>query len=500
MSKDNGVLLVHDADRKGVFFERCLRRVFVVDKLTKRETAMHELRRFVVQIGSIALCLVAFTVGGQTAMAAEEQGAGEAAGAGRLSRETETPPAVICGGCVSPTYTSQGKGSITPYGRIELDAIYSNRNTNPLDPGQFNGYATAAGKSSNSSATFNPRYSVFGLRADRTDGKHVLTGVVETDFYSQTDNAGNISPRLRLAYARYSPNNNKTSITAGMDWTPVMGLHPNLIDFSIMGYNGNLWQRLPQVTVRHQFSEHFDGLITAFRFERGLSAIQPQTQRRTFDGFGVGGIPPNGCANGFACSENAFNDPVQMPYFGTRFGYNGTGNMQGFTIALNGAYRYYRSAPTGNVLSIPSGQNINSFLVGAELVVPITKRLKFSGELAYGQALGVEFFRYGQDRNIGTGSEVRTLVGWGELDYAHDRDTTFIAGYGFDNPSNSDLQGTVAVPDQQYLLNHRSYLTAVRHIWGDLFLSFEWNHLMTKWTTGESFAGDNFMISTWYNF
>ncbi len=55
-------------------------------------------------------------------------------------------------------------------------------------------------------------------------------------------------------------------------------------------------------------------------------------------------------------------------------------------------------------------------------------------------------------------------------------------------------------PITQYLLNHRSYLTAVRHIWGDLFLSFEWNHLMTKWTTGESFAGDNFMISTWYNF
>ncbi len=72
--------------------------------------------------------------------------------------------------------------------------------------------------------------------------------------------------------------------------------------------------------------------------------------------------------------------------------------------------------------------------------MPITKQLKFSAELAYGQALGVEFFRYGQDRNLGTGSEVRTLVGWGELDYAHDRDTTFIAGYGFDNPSNSDCK------------------------------------------------------------
>lgn len=128
--------------------------------------------------------------------------------------DAEDIPKVICGGCVSPMFTLQGKGSIPPYGRIELDAIYSNRNTNPLDPGQFNGYATAAGKSSNASSTFNPRYSVFGVRGDRTEGTHVLTGVVETDFYSQTDNAGNISPRLRLAYAKYSPNN-KTSITAG---------------------------------------------------------------------------------------------------------------------------------------------------------------------------------------------------------------------------------------------------------------------------------------------
>jgi hypothetical protein len=138
--------------------------------------------------------------------------------------------------------------------------------------------------------------------------------------------------------------------------------------------------------------------------------------------------------------------------------------------------------------------------VGAELVIPITRQLKFSGELAYGQALGVEFFRFGQDRNWGTGKPIRTVVGWGELDYASDRDTTFIAGYGFDNPLGSDLQGTTAGADSQYNLNHRTYLTAVRHIWGDLFLSFEWNHLMTKWSTGESFSGDNFMISTWYNF
>jgi hypothetical protein len=430
---------------------------------------------------------------------AEDQTAVEAVGSGRLSRETETTPAVICGGCVTPTFTGEGKGSIVPYGRIELDAIYSTRNTNPLDPGQFNGYATAAGKSSNASSTLNPRYSVFGLRADRMDGKHVLTGVVEADFYSQTDNAGNISPRLRLANVKYSPNNSRTTITAGMDWTPIMASHPNLIDFSIMGYNGNLWQRLPQITLKHQFTDNVNGLLTVMRFERGLSAIQPQTQRRPFQGGGAGTVAPGSCGgNGFACSENAFNDPVQMPYVGTRFAYMGTGRRQGLMVAVNAAFRHYRSAPTAG--GIPSGQDINSYLVGAEFAVPLTARLKFTGEIAYGQALGVEFFRFGQDRNLGTGKAIRTLVGWGELDYAYDRCHTFIAGYGFDNPLNSDLRGTTAGPDAQYLLNHRTYLTAIRHIWGDLYASFEWNHLMTEWSTGERFHGDNFMISTWYNF
>ena len=140
-------------------------------------------------LGVIVMMIVAAT----TPVGAEEQSAGEAAGAGRLSREVEPSPVVICGGCVTPTFTGEGSG------RIELDAIYSNRNTNPLDPGQFNGYATTACKSSNASSTPNPRFSVFGLRADRTDGKHTLTGVVEADFYySQTDNTGSLSPRLRL--------------------------------------------------------------------------------------------------------------------------------------------------------------------------------------------------------------------------------------------------------------------------------------------------------------
>ena len=80
----------------------------------------------------------------------------------------------------------------------------------------------------------------------------------------------------------------------------------------------------------------------------------------------------------------------------------------------------------------------------------------------------------------------------GRIGLRPDRDTTFIAGYGFDNPLNSDLAVyglALRLPTRNICSTTALYLTAVRHIWGDLFLSFEWNHLMTKWTTGEQFRG-----------
>ena len=288
---------------------------------------------------------------------AAEQSAEEAAGAGQLLRKEESPPAVICGGCVSATHTSEGKGSITPYGRIELDAIYSNRNTNPLDPGQFNGYATAAGKGSNATSTLNPRL-IFSAYAGIGPTARIADRRRQSGFTGQTDNAGNISPRLRLANVKYSPNSNKTVSPPVWTGRRLWDCIRDLIDFSIMGYNGNLWQRLPQVTVKHQFSENFDGLITASRFERGLSAIGPQQQGRPQAAGAVPSVP--------------FQDPVQMPYFGTRFGYTGTGNMQGFVAAFNMAYRYYRSAPpfSPTVTQTPGGRDINSYVIGGELGRP----------------------------------------------------------------------------------------------------------------------------------
>jgi hypothetical protein len=425
----------------------------------------------------------------------------EQEGAGRLIRkEGEEPYSHLCAGCLAPMFSEGAKGSITPYGRVELDAIYSTRNNNPLDPGQFSGYATAAGTSANGSTTLNPRYSVFGIRADRSDGKHTLTGVVEIDFYGQTDNAGNLPPRLRLANASYRYAHSQTSsstLTVGQDWTPVMSLHPDLIDFSIMGYNGNLWQRLPQITLRHKFNDNVEGLVTVMRFERGLSAIQPNQQSQPAVGSTCG-------APSFGNASCVFNDPVKHPYYGTRMAWMGTGNLQGVMVAANGAYRYYRSAPIPGNATFQSGQDINSYVVGGEVAIPLGRQIKFSGEIGYGQALGVEWFRYNQELNLVRGNPVRTFVGWGQLSYAPRKDWTFLAGYGWDNPRNGDLAGQSAIQgtgsNVQYLLNHRTYLTAVKQVWSDFYSGFEWNHMMTEWVGGDHNQGNNYMLSFWYNF
>jgi len=373
----------------------------------------------------------------------------------------------------------EGKFTVSPYGRVELDAIISSRNTNPLDPTQFNGYSTAAGKSNASSSTFNPRFSVIGVRADRSSADRNLSGMVEVDFFGETDTGNNPLPRLRLANIHYRAGANEIAI--GQDWTPVMALHPDLVDFSIAGYTGNLWQRIPQITFTHKFTDNISGLVTLLRFERGLSGQKVAT-------------------SGSGASEAAFGDPERQPYYGARLAYTGTGRAEGVLVALSTAYRYYRSgASTANGLAVPSGRSINSYLVGSELVVPLGP-VKFSGELAYGSALGAEWFRFGQERNLGTGKAIRTLVGWGQLNYSPVKDYTVLAGYGFDNPVDSDLKGTTALVDQQYLLNQRSWLTLIHPLWENFNLALEWNHLMTSWSTGEKFHGNNYMLTTWFNF
>ncbi len=352
--------------------------------------------------------------------------------------------------------------SVKLYGRVELDTLYSSRETNPLDPRQFNGYSTAAGPLNPSSATFNPRFTVVGLEASTHSGSQTLNAKIETDFYS-TDSANDITPRLRLAYVEYSRGNTKA--TFGMDWLPVAQLLPDLLDFSIMGYTGNVWQRIPQLTLRQKFGQHWEVLGTAFRFERGFT-LQPAP-----------------------FVSNPFTDPVKTPYIGTRVAYQNWGANKAGMFAISGAYRQF-SYPTTH-------QTIASDLIAAELVVPVTSKLKWNSKIAHGQALGDEFFRFGQSLN-GT-IPIKTTTGWTELAYSATKRLTFASGYGLDNPLGKDLAG-ISNNSENYHRNARFFGDTVFDLYHGVSVGLEVNYLHTNWTDGSKYTAYQPMASFFYSF
>lgn len=383
--------------------------------------------------------------------------------ASSLNAATQEVPAKTDVAIKAPESTPLiGKPAVKVYGRVELDAIYSSRETNPLDPRQFNGYSTAAGPIGNSSSTFNPRFTVIGLEATSKGEQHSLDAKIETDFYS-TDSANDITPRLRLAYVSYAYKN--TQATFGMDWLPVASLLPDLLDFSIMGYTGNVWQRLPQLTVRQKFDRHWEVLGTAFRAERGFT-LQPAPY-----------------------VSNPFTDPVKMPYLGTRVAYQNWGRSGAGMVAVSGAYRQFHDPATQ--------QRVASDLLAAELVVPVLPRLKWNSKVAHGQALGDEFFRFGQALNGDTA--IKTTTGWTELAYTATKRLTFASGFGLDNPLGKDLIG-ISNNDANYHRNARWFGDGVFDLGQNISVGLELNYLHTNWTDGSRFSAYQPMASFFYTF
>lgn len=362
----------------------------------------------------------------------------------------------------APSDADAPKFTIKPYGRVELDLTYSSRGTNPLDPRQFNGYATAAGPENTSSATFNPRFSVLGLTGGMTKGPNQVDATVEVDFYS-TDSANLITPRLRLAFMQYKRKN--TKVTLGMDWLPVVALLPDTMDFSIMGYGGNLWQRLPQVTVRQALTSHWELLGTAFRFERGFT-LQPAPY-----------------------VHDPFTDPVKMPFVGTRLAYQNWGAGKSGLVAVSGAYRQFNYPATG--------RTVKSDVIGAEVVVPVNDRLKWESKITHGQGLGDEFFRFGQAFN--GDRAIRTTAWWTELAFAPTRRAAFAAGWGDDDPVNHDLQG-ISNNNLNYSRNERFFGNVVVPLVENFKFSFEVSYLHTDWTNGDRFSGVQPMASFFFTF
>ncbi len=357
-----------------------------------------------------------------------------------------------------PSVTSQF--GIHFYGKIKTDFIHD---TNTLGSDELITFIPqfADGESQTS---FTARETRLGLSIGGPRvGDWSVSGRFESDFYGSAQSGGSGSLRIRLAYAELA--NGPTSIRVGQDWIPVASMNPSTTNFTIMGYAGNLWNRVPQVTVRQQFDERFSGLISVYRY-------------RDADD-----------------TENFCDTDLEMPWIGGKLGYipyRTDGGAAAF-IGFSGAWR------KGDV----NGISVNPTLLAVEFNFP-SDRVDLKGEIYWGNGLGPEYLHKGGAFNT-VGYEIETHGGFVQLGLQAAEQTRFHIGYGLDNPRDEDVlkcgpaNPNYPIADNFYRRNSYLFGNITRQIGPGLSTIMEGTWVDTDWSTGghDGFRLQGSMIYVW---
>ncbi len=323
------------------------------------------------------------------------------------------------------------------YGKIKIDFNY--------DTAQFVKYNDFVGAVANrqnhldyknDSTNFNPRDTRFGFWASHKEGDWFVKGRVEIDFYGD-NNGNNLIPRMRLSYVDLTKLSTKTSILVGQDWIPVARLNPSTLDFGILTAAGNLWWRVPQITVRQKIMNNFELLVSVMKHRR---------------------------------TDTARED--RMPWFLTRVSYTGGFIGAGNMIALGAGYRHASYATD-------SSDNVDRYLIAGEWKFNLLdKKLTFKGEAWYGKGIGECFLRYDLDITP-TGDAAEAYGGWADLTYKFAPKWSATVGVGFDNPTDSDMPNSASMNDRQFTKNTQYFANVWYNITKPLKVGFEIIHIET---------------------
>lgn len=344
------------------------------------------------------------------------------------------------------------KSSIKIYGKVKLDAIYDTHN---MGKDQFITYLPKGAREDR--ATFNMKDTRLGFIIDgpEVDGWKV-TGRIESDFYGKGGD-DNGAFRIRLSYINLN-NGQGTNVRIGQDYIPIASQMASTLDFLSMGASGNLWDRVPQITV----TQTFDG------------------------GFGILGT---------AWKSSATTDGVdmRMPWVGAKAFYKGDlfGTGKPLYLALGGAYRQ-GSAEVGGVKD-----DVNDYLVAFEWNVPFNLffPMGIKGEAYYGQGLTSRDFLVFTPPHYKDGSDVEELEtkgGFVQLSMKPFEKVSFNLGAGMNDPDNDGADKAGA-----YEKNWRAFGNVLYKFAPGVTFGLEIDHQETLYDDGVE-HGNRLMASAIY--
>lgn len=299
------------------------------------------------------------------------------------------------------------------YGFLRLDAYYDTaRADNVYIPAKVN---AEGAKHNDNEFALDPRLTRLGVDVLPGEvGGSLVSGKIEVDFASFIAGVSESrdTPRMRLAYVDVA--HDDYALRFGQDWDVISPLYP-AVNHELLQWNaGNLGDRRPQIQGRYTPKDSsfelkgclgLNGAITNQDLDGGTGS-----QRDGFDS----GLPHLQVRAGFKTDGLVANQKQSLGLWGM------VGQMETDT-AFNGKTRF------------------DTWVVGADLTVPLAETLTFRGEAWHGEGLGDVRGGIGQTINTTTGNEIASTGGWAELVYKYTKQNSFHVGGSTDDPDNGDL-------------------------------------------------------------
>ena len=304
---------------------------------------------------------------------------------------------------------------------------------------------------------FNPRDTRLGLSAAQTKDEWTYKSCFEMDFYG--DNASNnLLPRLRLGYAEAS-HRNGFSLRAGQDWIPIAQQNAGTLDFGVLAWGGNLWWRVPQVTLR----------------------------KKTANVELLAGVMKHRISNTQEAEET-------MPWV---MGRVAATNLQGGKglLAIGGGFRSNTLADTVDETAVDT--DYNAWVVCGEWKLALGPRVILNGEAWTGQGVGREFVRYDLDYNRQARRSIQAQGGFANAACDLGRGAQLNLGAGLDDPDDVDAAGSTTIPfvKNQVVYGNVKWQATEHFGAGGEVMSFA-----TRTLGGADLDGMRYTLGTWFTF
>jgi len=351
------------------------------------------------------------------------------------------------------------------WGRMAFNMSYDTAKRDGVD------FATFLVDDDSEALNFNPRDTRLGFRASSQDGDWKYCGVFEIDFYGD-NNGANFLPRMRLGYGEMA-HADGYSLRFGQDWVPIGQQNPATMDFGILAYGGNVWNRVPQVTFRYKMDD--------------LELLAGAMKQRL---------------------EGA--DTEKMPWMMARVAYSNFLDGKG-TVALGAGFRsvtFENEEPElddeGNEMGMVMVEyDYSPYVVVGEVNLPFTDQFSLVGEFWTGSSMGGEFMRggFGYDQQAAR-TEIASTGGFANLSFKAMPKMTINAGGGIDMPNEDDIEGLGVL----FRKNTVAFGNVRHQLSKNFGLGLELMHFITESTElddDEKFiehTGQRVTFGTWFNF